>query len=209
MKYLFSLLFSSFFFMVTFTGCGGDNTDEPVIPDIDHIEVDKPKVNSVYATQDSLQLTARVYLNDGSQQDITHAAIWSTDYTKATILAGSFAAATNMAVNVPVSVKYFDFKSNTIYISIIPMTQLFFIDGGLPADIPEGERIFSASAIYQDGVQKAIGEGNSRNIEWSVSGSAEITDTENGIATINFSAGDATVTLSAFDFNITKSYHIY
>jgi len=209
MRHFFIPFISSLFFIFTLSGCGGENTDNPVIPDIDHIEIDKPTVNSVYATQDSLQLHATVYLNDGSQQDITHSAVWSTDYTKATILAGSFAAATNSAISVPVNVKYFDFKSNTVYISIIPMTQLFFIDGGLPSNIPAGERVFSASASYQDGSHKAIGKGNSKNIEWSVSGSAEITKTENGIATINFAAGDATVTLKAFDFSVTKSYHIY
>ncbi len=208
MKY-FSTLFLATFFFLTFTGCGGNDTEKPVVADIDHIEVDKPNPNTVYATQDSLQLTAKVYLNNGKEIDITHAAVWSTDYTKATILAGSFAAATNDAVSVPVSVKYFDFQSNPVYVSIIPMTQLFFIDGGLPSTIPAGERVFSASAIYKDGTQKAIGEGNSKNIEWSVSGSAELTNTDNGIATITFSTGDATVSLAAFDFNITKSYHIY
>jgi hypothetical protein len=191
-----------------FTACG-DTTTTPVIKEAVSLEI-TAKNRQVYTTSDGIEYKAEVTFDDGSKADATHSVIWEVaDYSKATVTAGIVAAHANVSDTVGVSVSYGDLSDDD-YVTLIPFTNMWVNDplGGSDTALADHQYIFSATATYADGTTQDIKEGNSKNIEWSVEGDATIDNADNGIATITFTSGSATVTLTVFDQVIfSKTYN--
>ena len=197
-----------------FSGCG-DTTETPVVADIDHIAIDTPPVTSLYATTDELNLTARVYLNDNSDFDITDSAVWMvSDYDKASIYGGTLSPSANgdgngSVAEVEVILSYRDFNDTYTPIRIIPLQSVFIDDSNITDKNDINTSLtytLKAFATYgETNTTLQIGPGNSKNISWIAEGNATVEVTD-GIATVTFSGGEANITVVAFEHNETKVY---
>jgi len=199
-----------------FLGGCGDNTDTPVVKDVQNIFISYPESQTEVYSTSSIQLKASVLYDDGSSADITQAAGWKCDYSKASIFYGKLTPKVNGEENgsstfVDISITYktlADADDNLI--KIIPLTALHIDDsntsGAPKADV---EYTFRATADYADATNSVlIDTNNSNNVTWSVEGKATIVTQGEGKVTIKFGTGDVNVTVSAFDINDTKHYTI-
>ena len=208
---LFALLMIS-----TFGGCG-DDTQTPIVKDIESISIDDTNSPiTIRATTNATQLKALVHYDDGSQADITQAAVWQTDYSKATIFYGKLSPLVNGDGNggetfVDLSFSYSGLEyANDNLVKIVALTTLDINDSNI-GKTPQAnvEYLLRAYANYSNGeTHIPIDANNSNHIEWSVEGNATIVKQEDGKATIKFLQGDVNVTVKAFEVNATTSYSL-
>ncbi len=212
MKKKITALFTSLLLLLG--GCG-DTTETPVVKEIDRIAIDTPSPDFLYATTDELNVTARVYYNDGTSADITANSTWKTDYTLTTILYGTITPVANGDGNgneatFEISVQYQDLNDSYSPLRLIPITALSIDDSNITNDpnAIDTTKVYTlyADGNYSDGTTLRIQSGNSKNVTWSVEGNVTIIDVSDGVLQVQFSDGDSNITVSAFDINDTKSY---
>ncbi len=190
-----------------FTGCG--NSTDSTIKDIDYITIDTTSPTSIYATENKKQLTSTTVYTDGTSSDSTQNVKWtSSDYSKMAVYQGEINPKVNGG-SVDISISYgklpsSKIKNSPVTLTIHAVTSLSMDKNGSNVTTT-GTQTIIATATYDDSSVKTIGAGNSLNISWSVSGNATLDSVTDGVATVTFNSGQSTVTVSAFDGNVTKT----
>lgn len=212
MKYI-SIFLSLSFALLNITGCGTSN-DKPIVKDVQAVSITSSPV-SIYATKNELDLNASVNYTDGTNADITQAARWETDFTYASLSYGKLTPKTNgdgngssIALDVTISYRTLRDTQNGL-VTIVPLTALHIDDSNSSGSPSAGiDYTFKATADYGNGDNNiSIAAGNSNQITWSVEGNATLVGVTDGIATISFTSGNATVSVTGFgDINDSKSY---
>ena len=208
-------LFSASLLLLALGGCGTTN-DSPVVKEINDISI-SPASATIYATANELDLKAYANYSDGTSEDITEAARWETDFSKASLAYGKLIPkvngdgnGSNTTLDITISYRSLGDTQNNM-VTIVPLTALHIDDSnisGTPA--ADTSYTFKATADYANGDQNiSIDANNSNQIVWSVEGNATLVSVGAGEAIISFSKGEANVTVTGFyDINTTKSYTI-
>ncbi len=207
--------FSASLLLCGLGGCGTTN-DTPIVKEINDISI-SPTSATLYATANELDLKAYVNYSDGTSADVTQAARWETDFSKASLAYGRLVPkvngdgnGSNTTLDVTISYRSLNDTQNGM-VTIVPLSALHIDDSnisGTPA--ADTNYTFKATADYANGDQNvSIDANNSNQIVWSVEGNATLVSVGGGEATISFSKGEANVTVTGFyDINATKSYTI-
>ena len=214
MKTITTILSTSLL-LLALGGCGTTN-ETPIVKEINDINI-SPTSAAIYATTNQLELKASVNYSDGSSADITEAAKWETDFSKASLAYGKLTPKVNgegngnsTTLDVTASYRSLSDTHNAL-VRIIPLTALLIDDSDI-GDSPAADINYTLKAIadYGNGdVNISIDANNSNQIIWSVEGNATLVDVKDGIATISFTKGEANVTVTGFnEINTSKSYTI-
>lgn len=200
-------------FVFIFEGCG-ENTERPIVKEIEDINI-SPSSPEILSTNEKFVLRANVLYDDGTSAEITEAVRWETAWEYASLSYGELVPKVNGDVNgnpltFDVSASYKSLEAVTS-VTIVPLSGLTIDDSNITGANPQSgvEYSFKASGEYGGGERNAsIGPGNSNHIFWSVTGSATLKASENGIAKVVFTSGEANVTVSGFDITDVRSYTI-
>ncbi len=196
--------------LLFFIGCG-ENTDNPVVKEIDHIAIDSNgSSKKIYTLQNSFTMSASVYFNDASTADITNLANWSfidsTNYSVASLFGGVIKPLANSNANLSFQIEYASFQAEE-NATLIKATAIDINDSDVSSPI-DTTQIYTlyADLNFSDGATIQAKSGYDNNISWSVEGNVTLVEVVDGAAKVQFSSGDSNVTVTFFDINKTKSY---
>ena len=216
MKYLYLFFFSATLLLLI--GCK-ETTTSPVIKDIQSISIENVPP-FIYATRNSVQLKATAHYDDGSDADITEAAAWrfvgENDYSEATLFYGLITPKQNGDGNGSEALLEFEISYKELAdngsLRIIPATALTIDD----TNITDTNNIkvddnytFSVDINYSDGTFAKADENHSNSLIWSATGSAEVLNQENGVATIHFTqTGEANISITFHSLSDLRTYTV-
>ena len=217
MKY-FSFFLLSFILTLFFGGCK-KTTSKPVLKDIENIRIDNVP-DHIYATRNSLQLKAVAHYNDGSEADVTEAAIWRfndvNNYKEATVFYGLIVPRENGDGNgsdalLDINIAYKELADNA-QLRIVRATAIAIDDTNIsdPNNIKVDDNYtFAVDINYSDSTSAKADENHSNALIWSASGAAEIVSQSGYKAEVHFTrAGEANITLSFHSLNDLRTYNI-
>ncbi len=193
---------SSFLILIAtfFISCG-DNSDAPIIADVESLKINESNV-SMYSTDDNMNLTATVYYQDGSTADATAFVAWkSSDTNIANVSNGSVTAGSTNGGDTNITVSYDNISSLPTPLNIITLNDynISMIDADANTT---GTYSLIATAKFEDNVTKVI----EKNIVWDVNNSAIVSGTGSLTMVQIVSTGDTNITSILFnDVNMTKT----
>ena len=196
------IITSSFLILIAtfFISCG-ENSDTPIIADIESLKINESNV-SMYSTDNNINLTATVNYQDGSTADATAFVSWkSSDTNIANVSNGSVTVGSTNGGDTNITVSYDKISSPSTPLKIIALSDYNLSMIG--ADVnTTGIYPLIATAIFEDNVTKVI----EKNIVWDVNNSAIVSGAGSSTEVQIVSTGDTNITSILFnDVNMTKT----
>lgn len=199
-----------------FGGCGNDNSNVPVVKDVESIAIDSVASAKV-EDFNGLQLTCRAYYDDNTSAVATEQVTWSSSNTAvATVSDGlvELASSDGAEVNITASFEHF---SDYLTVNVFALSDInASIDylGTTYEDnitvLDSGPHQLTAMGIFTDTV---LDVNNSAidittDVAWSVSGDAVATVDAAGLMTMLDTNGTAEVMAKVFDRNDTIDLNV-
>ncbi len=183
-----------------FIACGGENTQSPVIKDIQTLIIDDNNftICSTDADNDKNKLSATICFDDASCQDATDNVTWnSTDISIASVTSGYIKVGSTNGGDVNITVSYRGLLSDPITLNIKKLTSFNISSSDINTT---GDHTLEATGNFDSITDRVI----AKNIIWSADNGALFT-TQDDVITMTILTGDTNLTATVFqDENLSS-----
>lgn len=185
--------------MIFFLGCG-ENTESPVVKDIQSIQIDDGNF-SIYSTDQSKALSASVTYTDSTTKLIANSDMWSNSNYDVLLMSNGVITPISNGGNSTVSIKI-GTLSHKINVDVIKIVDFNISHGNITTT---GNHIIDAIGLFENNQTKKV----YRNIIWETNNTSTVSMDENYVRTLSVVSGDTKLTATVYgddnETNITKS----